>query len=176
MLWLDRFRTTLATLRYPDAWMLPPRLARSMRDSMRYLRPVFSPVGIVLHPYAPPIGGRAFGRYLQGLRRMARGEHVPLVAHISVTDRCANACRRCSNLPCTSQDPPHTDLIALIAKLRHAGTVSIALTGGDLHGRVAVVVLVEDAGHAIRQHLDDGHGHGCTVVSEDACHAAFSTY
>lgn len=131
MLWFDHLRTTLATMRYLAAWKLPPRLARSMRDSMRTLRPVLSPVGIVLHPYAPPIGGRAFGRYLQGLGRMARGEHVPLVAHLSVTDRCANTCRRCSNLPCTSQDPPLADLIALIAKLRQAGTVSIALTGGE---------------------------------------------
>jgi hypothetical protein len=131
MLWFDHLRVTLATLRYPAAWMLPPRLARSIRESMRFLRPVFSPVGIVLHPYAPPIGGRAFGRYLQGLGRMARGEKVPLVVHLSVTDRCANACRRCSNLPSTSQDPPLADLIALIAKLRQTGTVSIALTGGE---------------------------------------------
>lgn len=131
MLWFDHLRTTLATMRYPAAWTLPPRLARSMRESMRYLRPVVSPVGIVLHPYAPPIGGRAFGRYLQGLGRMARGEHVPLVVHLSVTDRCANACRRCSNIPGTTRDPQLEDLVLLIENLRQAGTVSIALTGGE---------------------------------------------
>lgn len=131
MLWLDRLRATLATLRYPAAWTLPPELARSMHESLRHLRPVFSPVGIVLHPYAPPIGGRAFGRYLQGLRRMARGEHVPLVAHLSITDRCTNTCRRCSNLPCATQDPPLEKLAPLIDKLRKMGTVSIALTGGE---------------------------------------------
>jgi MoaA/NifB/PqqE/SkfB family radical SAM enzyme len=131
MLWLARLRTLLATLRYPAAWALSPRLARSLRASLRHLRPVLSPVGIVLHPYAPPIGGRAFGRYLQGLRRMARGEHVPLVVHLSVTDRCPNACRRCSNLPCSEGDPPLEALIPLIEKLRQAGTVSIALTGGE---------------------------------------------
>lgn len=131
MLWLDRLRTLLATMRYPSAWALPPRLARTMRESLRQLRPVVSPVGIVLHPYAPPVGGRAFGRYLQGLRRMARGERLPLVVHLSVTDRCPNACRRCSNLPCASGDPPLEALVRLIEKLRRAGTVSIALTGGE---------------------------------------------
>lgn len=131
MLWLDRLRTVLATMRYPVAWTLPPGLVHSMRESMRHLRPVASPVGIVLHPYAPPVGGRAFGRYLRELKRMARGEHVPLVAHLSVTDRCANACGRCSNLPCTTKDPPLKDLVMLIERLRQSGTVSIALTGGE---------------------------------------------
>ena len=131
MLWFDWLRTALATMHYPAAWTLPPRLVSSMRESLRRLRPVFSPVGIVLHPYAPPIGGPAFGRYLRGLGRMAHGERIPLVVHLSVTDRCGNACPRCSNLPCAPQDPPLANLIALIGRLRRAGTVSIALTGGE---------------------------------------------
>ncbi len=131
MIWLDRLRTMLATLRYPAAWTLPPRLGRSMRDSLHQLRPMFSPVGIVLHPYAPPIGGRAFGRYLEGLKRMYHGDHVPLVAHVSVTDRCRNSCRRCSNLPRATEDPDICQLNSLIDKLREAGTVSIAITGGE---------------------------------------------
>lgn len=131
MLWLDRLRATLATLRYPAAWSLPPRLARTMRAALRELRPVRSDVGIVLHPYAPPIGGVAFGRYLRGLKRLARGEHVPLVVHLAVTDRCDNACRRCSNLPRSRRDPALDSLVPLLDGLRAAGTVSVALTGGE---------------------------------------------
>lgn len=131
MIRLDRLRAALATMRYRAAWTLPPRLGRSLARSLGQLRPVISPVGIVLHPYAPPIGGRAFGRYLDGLKRMSRGEYVPLVAHLSLTDRCNNSCRRCSNLAGAPGDPTLDQIENLIEQLCRAGAVSIALTGGE---------------------------------------------
>lgn len=131
MLWVDRMRAAMVSMRYRDAWTLPLRLTRSMGRFLQMTRPVCSSVGIVVHPYAPPIGGPAFRRYLQGLRRMARGEHVPLVAHVSVTDECAYSCTRCSNLG-SGCPPPSTDRVKdLVHQLKAAGTSCVAFTGGE---------------------------------------------
>lgn len=130
MLRLSRLRAALASLSYFDSWTMPKDLSRTMLRSMGSLRPVSSPVGTVLHPYAPPIGGKGYGRYLRGLKRVHAGERVPLVAHLAVTDRCGYACARCSNLP-SGREPSLAELKSVIASLRARGTACVAFTGGE---------------------------------------------
>ncbi len=149
MLWVDRLRATIATMRYGEAWTLPLPLTRSMGHFLKFTRPVPSPVGIVVHPYAPPIGGKAFRRYLQGLRRMARGEHVPLVAHISITDECGYSCHRCSNLAGDCPPPGACQIFDLIRDLKAAGTVCVAFTGGEPALRTDLPDLVAACGDEI---------------------------
>lgn len=162
-LWLDRLRTALATMHYREAWTLPLPLTRSMNSFLQIMRPVHSPVGIVVHPYAPPIGGQAFRRYLHGLHRMARGEHVPLVAHISVTDECGYSCTRCSNLP-TPCPPPGIDRIKnLIGQLKAAGTVCVAFTGGEPALRDNLADLIAACGDEISTTLFTS-GQNCTTA------------
>jgi len=138
-----RFAAALATLRCPEAWTLPPRVSRAMLRMLSATRPAGALTGTITVLDCPPLGSPAFRSYLRGLKRVARGERVPLVAHLAVTDRCPNRCARCSNLPAGGGDPPAEALTRLIAELRAAGTASLAFTGGepclrpDLEGLVA---------------------------------------
>jgi MoaA/NifB/PqqE/SkfB family radical SAM enzyme len=134
-----------------------------MNRFLRLTRPVRSPVGIVVHPYAPPIGGQAFSRYLQGLRRMARGEYVPLVAHISVTDECGNSCSRCSNLGGNCPAPGKASITGLIGQLRTAGTVCVAFTGGEPALRADLPDLIAACGDDIAVTLFTS-GQGCNAA------------
>jgi MoaA/NifB/PqqE/SkfB family radical SAM enzyme len=160
---LDQLLAAVATMRYREAWSLPPRLSWSMSRFLRAARPVRSPVGIVVHPYAPPIGGEPFRRYLRGMRRMANGEHVPLVAHISVTDECGYACRGCSNLPTGEPARSARDLVDLIGALRDAGTVCVAFTGGEPLLRADLEDLVAACGDGISPTLFTS-GQGCSAA------------
>lgn len=139
---LGRFRAMLRGLSCYEAWTLPPRLSWALLKGLRLTRPATAGTGTWLHPYCPPVGTLAYRRYLRGLVRLSRGEAVPLVAHISVTDICRNRCARCSNLstePCT---PPLENLQDLIVQLREAGTVCIAFTGGEPLQRSDLAALV----------------------------------
>lgn len=128
---MARLQAVAASLRYPQLLLLPNGVRRSMMNALEQVRPVSTPHGIFTHPYAPPIGGRAYGRYLDGLRRTANGLRVPLVVHLSVTDRCPCHCARCSNLGTSRSDPPAAAIGALIGRLREAGAVRVAFTGGE---------------------------------------------
>jgi MoaA/NifB/PqqE/SkfB family radical SAM enzyme len=81
--------------------------------------------------YCPPVGSIAFRRHLAGLRRIGSGQHVPLVVHVSLTDRCPCSCRRCSNFPGGQADPSLSAVVDLLAQLRQAGTATVAFTGGE---------------------------------------------
>jgi MoaA/NifB/PqqE/SkfB family radical SAM enzyme len=131
MLWRDRFKVVLRTLRYGEAWRLGPRQAFAMLRFLRHTRPVWHDGEAELNVYSPPVGGPAYARYLDGVQRMARNEWSPLVAHLSVTDRCVYRCSRCSNAAQHSPDPPLDSLLGIIEELRTAGTCRIALTGGE---------------------------------------------
>jgi MoaA/NifB/PqqE/SkfB family radical SAM enzyme len=131
MLFLARLRAALLGMTVPEAWRLPPRVSGVLLDSLRLTRPAAAPSGTITYINCPPIGSLAFGRHLAGLSRISRGEPVPLVAHISVTDHCGYRCARCSNLPAAQTDPPLDALKRLLDELRDAGTATVALTGGE---------------------------------------------
>jgi MoaA/NifB/PqqE/SkfB family radical SAM enzyme len=131
VLWLDRLKVVLRTLRYRDAWRLRPRQSLAMLRYLRQTRPTWRAGEAELNVYSPPIGGPAYARYLRGLRRMSRNEWTPLVAHVSVTDRCPYRCPRCSNVARGDGDPTTASLLRVIEELRAAGTCRVALTGGE---------------------------------------------
>jgi MoaA/NifB/PqqE/SkfB family radical SAM enzyme len=130
-LWFDRLKVVLRTLRYREAWRMRPRQAIGMLRFLRHTRPIWHNGEAELNVYSPPVGGPAYARYLGGVQRMARNEWTPLVAHVSVTDRCAYRCPRCSNAGQHSPDPPLDSLLRIIEQLRGAGTCRVALTGGE---------------------------------------------
>lgn len=128
---LARLRAALAALRCANIWTLPLRQVLGLAGALGSIRPVSAPSGIFTHVNCPPLGSPAFGRYVRGLERAARGERVPLVAHVSVTDRCRYRCARCSNIASGGPDPSLKALSALFGELKAAGGASVALTGGE---------------------------------------------
>ena len=130
-LWLDRLKVVLRTLRYGDAWRLRPRQSLGMLRYLRHSRPTWRAGEAEMNVYSPPVGSPAYARYLRGLRQMSRGQWTPLVAHVSVTDRCPYHCRRCSNVARSDDDPTTASLTRVIEELRAAGTCRIAFTGGE---------------------------------------------
>ncbi|MCX7047355.1 MAG: radical SAM protein [Candidatus Sumerlaeota bacterium] len=167
---LDRLKIALRTMLYPEAWTLPPRLLKSMRASLRELRPVRSPVGDVLHPYAPPIGGKGYRRYLQGLKRLAGGGRTLFTAHLSVTDACRNSCARCSNLSFARADPPLADIQRLLSDLRRAGVSLICLTGGEPMLREDLPAIIASCGEDISVMLfSAGHKLDSRAAGELRC-------
>lgn len=131
MLWLDRLRVVLRSLGYREAWGFGPRWSLQMLEYLWHTRPTWRAGEAELNVYSPPVGGPAYPRYLQGLRRAERGDWVPLVAHVSVTDRCPYGCHRCSNLGKSDRDPSLESLAGLVAELRRCGACRVALTGGE---------------------------------------------
>lgn len=124
----------LKAMRHAEGWRLQPRIARAMLRSLAAFRPVSAGSGTILYVNSPPVEGRAFGRYLGGLNRVARGERVPLVVHVAVTDRCPLRCARCSSRAMRTAEAPDPGaglLLALLSDLKRAGTVSVAFTGGE---------------------------------------------
>jgi MoaA/NifB/PqqE/SkfB family radical SAM enzyme len=130
-LWLDRLTVLLRSLRYRDAWTLRPRQSMAMLRYLRHCRPTWRGGQAELNVYSPPVGSPAYSRYLRGLRRMGQGQWTPLVAHVSVTDRCPYHCRRCSNVARGDADPTTATLLHVIEELRRAGTCRVAFTGGE---------------------------------------------
>lgn len=144
-IWRDRLRVVLRTLAYRDGWKFGPRPSLGMLKFLLHSRPTWRGGEAEMNVYSPPVGGPAYARYLRGLRQMGRGEWVPLVVHISVTDRCPYHCRRCSNLS-RAEDPSLELLGRLAAQLRGAGTCRIALTGGEPLMRGDLPAIVDACG------------------------------
>ena len=94
-------------------------------QSLSATRPATAETGTILYVNSPPVESPAFRRYLDGLKRMAGGERIPLVVHLAVTDRCGYRCERCSNSFMQSAAPaePSLDhLVELLGALKKAGT------------------------------------------------------
>lgn len=131
MFFRDRIRVILRSLRYREGWSFGPRQSLGFLKYVWHMRPMWRGTTAELNAYSPPIGGAGYGRYLRGLQRMSRRDWVPLVAHVSVSDRCPYVCRRCSNISRGPDDPPRGTLVRLFDQLRAAGTARVALTGGE---------------------------------------------
>jgi|WetSurMetagenome_2_1015567.scaffolds.fasta_scaffold98655_2 MoaA/NifB/PqqE/SkfB family radical SAM enzyme len=131
MIWNDRLRALLLALKRREAWRLPFRSSCGLLKAFSSTRPASAKSGTIVYANCPPIGTKAFGRYLGGIRRMTHGELVPLVVHIAVTDRCGYNCARCSNMRAAIEDPTIEEIRKLLSSLVDAGTASIAFTGGE---------------------------------------------
>lgn len=131
MLAWSRLKVTLKASMCREMWSLSIRQRWALTKVLFATRPATAETGTMLCVYCPPVGSIAFRQHLAGLRRIASGEYVPLVTHISLTDRCPCSCRRCSNLPCGQPDPPQSNILDLLAQLRQAGTATVAFTGGE---------------------------------------------
>jgi MoaA/NifB/PqqE/SkfB family radical SAM enzyme len=158
MIWADRIKVMWRSLACPEAWTLPPRQSLGLLKYLRHTRPVWHAGRAELNAYSPPVGGAGYGRYLRGLHRMHHGQWTPLVAHLSVTDRCPNACARCSNLTHTLADPPLDPLVQAIDQLRAAGTARLAFTGGEPLLRSDLEQLVAAARDLAPLLFTTGHG------------------
>lgn len=126
-----RLKVLAAAAMCPELWRLRPRALCGLMRASLTTRPASAPSGTIVYANCPPVGTEGFRRYLRGLRRMGRGEAVPLAAHIAVTDRCPNRCERCSNLSRTPTDPPAEQILKVLAELKDLGTASVAFTGGE---------------------------------------------
>jgi MoaA/NifB/PqqE/SkfB family radical SAM enzyme len=144
--WLARLKVVLRTLAYRDAWGLRPRPSWGMLRYLLSARPTWRDGEAEVNVYSPPVGSVAYPRYLHGLRRMSRGQWVPLVAHVSVTDRCPHRCGRCSNIVRGDADPPLQCLARLAGQLRAAGSCRVALTGGEPMLRDDLPAIVDACG------------------------------
>ena len=131
MINIEHLRVFLKAARCPELWQLGLRPLIGLTKASISTRPVTAPSGTIVFANCPPIGTLGFKRYLRGLKRLAAGSNVPLVAHISITDRCSYNCQRCSNLRRRSSDPEKEKIIRLLEDLKQAGTASIAFTGGE---------------------------------------------
>jgi MoaA/NifB/PqqE/SkfB family radical SAM enzyme len=128
---IERFRVFWKAAMCPELWQLGLRPLIGLIKASFSTRPVSAASGTIVFANCPPVGTLGFRRYLRGLKKLAAGSTVPLVAHISVTDRCGYNCRRCSNLRRSSSDPPRQKILSLLRDLKQAGTASIAFTGGE---------------------------------------------
>lgn len=131
MLWYDRLKVMLRTMRYRGAWGFRSAQAAILTRYLLATRPTWRGGTAELNVYSPPVGSPGYGRYLQGIKRLARGEFVPLVAHVAITDRCPYACARCSNVSRSDEEPSLDRLKRLLEELRSAGAARVALTGGE---------------------------------------------
>lgn len=133
-------------MRYREAWGFRPRQSFGLLRYLLGTRPTWRSGTAELNVYSPPVGSAAYSRYLRGLRRMGRSEWVPLVVHVSLTDRCPYRCRRCSNVARGGRDPTLEALARLGQQLRAAGTCRVALTGGEPLMRDDLPAVVEAYG------------------------------
>lgn len=130
MLWWSRLKAAMASVACRETWSLSARQRWAMTKILLATRPATAQTGTFLCAYWPPVGSRAFRRHLCGVRRISSGEHVPLVAHVSITDHCPYACQRCSNLSRGAHMETST-ACRLLTELREAGTTTVAFTGGE---------------------------------------------
>lgn len=169
---LLRLLAAARTIFYPECWRLPAAMLPPLRRGLRLVRPTLSNVGIVLHPYAPPIGGAGYRRYLAGLRRLHAGARVPLTVHLAITDRCPYACVRCSNIPTGVEEPSTEALEKIIGICADAGTASIAFTGGEPLWRADLPRLVATATRAGLSTILFTSGHGLDDATAGSLRAA----
>jgi MoaA/NifB/PqqE/SkfB family radical SAM enzyme len=146
VIWKDRLKVVWRTMGYREAWRFRPRQSFGLLKYMLQTRPTWRGNTAELNAYSPPVGGECYRRYLDGLLRIGRGEWVPLVVHLSVTDRCPYRCQRCSNLSHAAADPSLGDLSRVLSDLRAAGTTRVALTGGEPLLRDDLPAIVEACG------------------------------
>lgn len=130
LLW-DRLKVMLKASLCRETWRLSLRQRHALSKVLLATRPATAETGTFLCVYCPPVGSVAFRRHLDGIRRIASGQYVPLVVHVSVTDRCPCACAHCSNLSRSQPDPELETMSSLLEDLKRAGTVSVAFTGGE---------------------------------------------
>jgi MoaA/NifB/PqqE/SkfB family radical SAM enzyme len=146
MFGMDRLKVIWRTLSYREAWTLGPRQSAGMLKYLLETRPVWRGAVAELNAYSAPVGGESYRRYLRGLKQISRGQWAPLVAHVSVTDRCGYQCARCSNTTRGPVDPSVDKLSRLMYQLRSAGTARVALTGGEPLLRPDLAQIVADCG------------------------------
>jgi radical SAM protein with 4Fe4S-binding SPASM domain len=149
MFWKDRFKVIWSSMKYRESWTFRPRQSVGLIKYLMHSRPAWRGSTAELNAYSPPVGGQSYRRYLQGLKRICRGDWTPLVAHVSVTDRCPYHCRRCSNIINSQNDPPLDKLAMLFNKLHSAGTSRVCLTGGEPALREDLPQIVEACGPAL---------------------------
>ena len=145
-LWKERLKVALSAMKCHESWTLPLSVSRLLVKSLKSTRPATAATGTVVYANCPPVGSIGFRRYLQGLKRIARGEHVPLAAHVSVTDRCGYRCDRCSNLSQDTPDPSTESVSGLMYAFKAAGVASVAFTGGEPNLREDLPAIVAAAG------------------------------
>src|SRR5512140_429006 len=114
LLWV-RVKVMLKAGLCRETWRLSFRQRHALTKVLLATRPATAETGTFLCVYWPAVGSVAFGRHLDGIRRIASGQYVPLVVHVSVTDRCQCSCARCSNLSCGQPDPQLERLSSLLA-------------------------------------------------------------
>ena len=148
-IWRDRLKVVLRSLAYREGRRFGLRQSLGMLTFLLQSRPTWRADEAEMNVYSPPVGSPAYARYLRGLQQMGRGEWIPLVVHISVTDRCPYSCRRCSNLAQGGDDPPLELLGRLADQLRAAGTCRIALTGGEPLMRDDLPAIIEVYGREL---------------------------
>ena len=146
MIWKDRLKVVWRTMGYREAWRFRPRQSLGLLKYMFQTRPTWRGDSAELNAYSPPVGGAGYRRYLDGLLRIGRGQWVPLVVHLAVTNRCPYCCRRCSNLSHAAEDPSREDLSRVLDELRAVGTTRVALTGGEPLLRDDLPAIVEACG------------------------------
>jgi MoaA/NifB/PqqE/SkfB family radical SAM enzyme len=159
MFWKDRLKVIWSSMKYRESWTLRPRQSFGLIKYLLHSRPTWRGGIAELNAYSPPVGGESYRRYLQGLKRIYRGDVVPLVAHVSVTDRCFYHCGRCSNVNRCDNDPRLEMLLELFKQLRAAGTSRACITGGEPMLRADLVRIVEACGSDLSPLLfTSGHG------------------
>lgn len=131
MLTWSRLKVALKASMCREMWSLSIRQRWALTKVLFATRPATAETGTMFCVYCPPVESAAFRRHLTGLKRIGMGQHVPLVVHISLTDRCPCSCRRCSNLRSGRSDPSLSRVVDLLSRLRQAGTVTVAFTGGE---------------------------------------------
>ena len=127
----ERLKVIWASLKYRESWTFRPRQSWGLLKYLMHTRPSWRGSLAELNAYCPPIGSKTYGRYLHGLKRICRQDWTPLVAHVSVTDRCPYRCERCSNVSKSDKDPELSTLKQLFRELVSAGTSRVCLTGGE---------------------------------------------
>ncbi len=127
----DYFKIMLITLKNKNVWKFPLSMRFNMLQSLLKITPVRSSSGYFLYASSPPIGGRGFKKYINGMKELYSGNHTPLIAHLSLTNKCDYNCDRCSNISNTKKDPSFESIKNAIDKLKNAGTALIAFTGGE---------------------------------------------
>lgn len=179
MVLTDRLRALVTALRQPGWRHLPPRAWMILAASLIHARPLRSQSGIIAGPDCPPLDHPAFPRWLRGFARLARGESLPLAAHVAVTVRCPNNCARCSQMIPGCQDPARNYLLGLINDLRKAGTASITFTGGEPLLRGDLEDLIADCGsdmaamlYTAGQGLDDPRARSLRRAGLTAAHVS----
>jgi MoaA/NifB/PqqE/SkfB family radical SAM enzyme len=97
----------------------------------------------VIFSQVPPYPSRAFDRYIDGLLKTAKGNHVPLSLEFAVTNMCKYKCWHCSNEYRPGKDLKLPTLLKIIHKFQELGVVWVGLSGGEPLLRKDVVEIIQ---------------------------------